>query len=599
MAEIDDELIARTLRWCAEAGRQSTAAEARAALAPLTWDELLAVRALLADPPPARPLGPHALADVARGTAADVAAERQREGRYREEPEAAPSEPVTAEAPAPAPEHGAERRPRGRRKRAATPIVIRRASERAEAPPAPTRELPLVDELLRPEGRSELERLVRRHGGRRAAIVAELAAGWRHGDGTPASADDLARLLEEHGLSRVYERRERDEALHALRAAGGMMIRAAAALGVTAEELPALLARTGAERDAERIRAERREELRRRATLAERARLLTEERERLADLEILAELEDDFRARLPEHLRALRASGEEHLAAGLARTLALPRPAAESLARRLQIPIAEDRPHGVAPARAPRPAEGTVGGMRPPRRPAHDAGRARPPAGGRTTPPQSTPLMRPAGPSHAGRPAGGVRPRPGPSGPSRFSRPATGRPRATASPGSEPAARPSPTRYGAPRPGASARPGPTSRPGAPRSGPRPGSSGAPHTGGPRPGSSGAPRTGGPRPGSFGAPRTGGPRPGSFGAPRTGGPRPGSFGAPRTGGPRPGSFGAPRSPRAGSRPGGSGRPGAPRSGPPRSGPPRTGAPRTGAPRGGPTRPRGPRPPRGDR
>ena len=536
MAEIDDELIARTLRWCAEAGRQSTAAEARAALAPLTWDELLAVRALLADPPPARPLGPHALADVARGTAADVAAERQREGRYREEPEAAPSEPVTAEAPAP--EHGAERRPRGRRKRAATPIVIRRASERAEAPPAPTRELPLVDELLRPEGRSELERLVRRHGGRRAAIVAELAAGWRHGDGTPASADDLARLLEEHGLSRVYERRERDEALHALRAAGGMMIRAAAALGVTAEELPALLARTGAERDAERIRAERREELRRRATLAERARLLTEERERLEDLEILAELEDDFRARLPEHLRALRASGEEHLAAGLARTLALPRPAAESLARRLQIPIAEDRPHGVAPARAPRPAEGTVGGMRPPRRPAHDAGRARPPAGGRTTPPQSTPLMRPAGPSHAGRPAGGVRPRPGPSGPSRFSRPATGRPRATASPGSEPAARPSPTRYGAPRPGASARPGPTSRPGAPRSGPRPGSSGAPHTGGPRPGSSGAPRTGGPRPGSFGAPRTGGPRPGSFGAPR--------------------------SPRAGSRPGGSGRPGAPRS-----------------------------------
>jgi len=94
MAEIDDELVARAIRWCAEAARQASAGEVRAALAPLSWDQLLAARALLADPPPLRPLGPAALADIARGAPPDVAAEREREGRYRRE---------QAEAPSPAP----------------------------------------------------------------------------------------------------------------------------------------------------------------------------------------------------------------------------------------------------------------------------------------------------------------------------------------------------------------------------------------------------------------------------------------------------------------------------------------------------------------
>ena len=67
MAELDTELLERVARWCAEAGRQTGVAEIRAALAPLGWDELLTVRALLVDPPPARPLGPHALAELARG----------------------------------------------------------------------------------------------------------------------------------------------------------------------------------------------------------------------------------------------------------------------------------------------------------------------------------------------------------------------------------------------------------------------------------------------------------------------------------------------------------------------------------------------------
>src|SRR5512140_1848775 len=80
MPDLDDELIARALQWCAAAGRPSSADQVRAALAPLSWDQLLAARALLADAPPARPLGPRALADLARGALPDVAAERERAG---------------------------------------------------------------------------------------------------------------------------------------------------------------------------------------------------------------------------------------------------------------------------------------------------------------------------------------------------------------------------------------------------------------------------------------------------------------------------------------------------------------------------------------
>ncbi|HYQ80251.1 MAG TPA: Fis family transcriptional regulator, partial [Anaeromyxobacteraceae bacterium] len=85
MGALDPELMARAIRWCADAGRRVGEAEVRAALEPLGWDELLAARALLADPPPARPLGPQALVDLARGVAPDVAAERERLGRYRAE----------------------------------------------------------------------------------------------------------------------------------------------------------------------------------------------------------------------------------------------------------------------------------------------------------------------------------------------------------------------------------------------------------------------------------------------------------------------------------------------------------------------------------
>ncbi len=87
------------------------------------------MRALLADPPPARPLGPAALADLARGAPPDVAAEREREGRYRAELEAAPGEPRNSAAPRPA---GRSRRTR----RPVPPIVHRKRDRCGDRAPA-------------------------------------------------------------------------------------------------------------------------------------------------------------------------------------------------------------------------------------------------------------------------------------------------------------------------------------------------------------------------------------------------------------------------------------------------------------------------------
>lgn len=346
MADLDAELLERAVRWCAEAGRQVSRTEVRAALARLSWDALLAARALLADPPPARPLGPLALADMARGASAQQAAEREREGRYLPEttwPE--PSPPATGREAVP-------RRSSRRGARTASGPRVRRARDRLPVPAELDRGLPLLDELFRAGGRSVLERLLRRRGAVRPALVSALAQGWRRADGRPLEEADLGALLEAHGMSRAFERRERAGLMHALRAAGGVRTRAAAALGMTVETYGGALRRLGAEGEAEAVREERRAALRGRATLSERARLLLADEERLGDLGILDEMLADLRARLPEHLRALRPATADALPAALARSLALSRPAVEALVRRLGLGLWPERP--AVPERRPR-----------------------------------------------------------------------------------------------------------------------------------------------------------------------------------------------------------------------------------------------------
>ena len=344
MAELDAELLERAVRWCAEAGRQATEAEVRAALAPLSWDALLAARALLADPPPARPLGPRALADMARGASAQEAAERERDGRYLPE---APG--VETAHPSPGPENA--RPSRRRTARAAAGPRVRRARDRQSPSVEPGPTPPLLDELFRAGGRSVLEQLLRRRGAVRPALLSAIAEGWRRGDGLPPDEADLDALLQTHGMARAFERRERAGLLHALRAAGGVRSRAAAALRMTADSYGVALRRLGAEAEAEAVREERRAALRRRATLSERARLLLADEERLGDLGILEELLADLRARLPEHVRALQATAAGALPAALSRSLSLSRPAVEALARRLGLRL---WPEGqAAPERRP------------------------------------------------------------------------------------------------------------------------------------------------------------------------------------------------------------------------------------------------------
>lgn len=350
MAEIDDELMARVLRWCAEAGRPATPDEVRDALTPLSWDALLAVRAVLADPPPARPLGPSALVEIAQGTPAEVAAERERSSGARPEVLPAASEQV------PAPPPAEKKRTRGKSTRRLATVVIRRARDRREDDTPAHTPLPLVDELFLAEGRAVLERWVRRHGARRGRLVEEITA-WRRPDGAPAGEEELERLLDAHGLARAFERREREEVLHAIRAAGGLLGGAARSLGLSAEALATTIERLGISSEVERIRDERRDDLRRRATLGDRVRLLVDDADRLQDLGLTREFEDDVRERLREHLKALRAGAAKHVAPSFARTLGITRDQASIIAARFDLDLRDPAPNTTAQRRehVPRP----------------------------------------------------------------------------------------------------------------------------------------------------------------------------------------------------------------------------------------------------
>ncbi len=499
MADLDLELIERVARWCAEAGRQTTPAGIEAALGGLGWDELLAVRALLADPPPARPLGPHALADLARGATVDQVVDREQAGRYPAAPPARPARSSTAAA-APADPPPQEKRPGKRAAKARLQVVVRKpVRPAAPAPPTPAA-LALLDELLLPPGRNALERLIRRHGGKRPALLGALAATHRRAEGGAVGDQDLDRLLQLHGLARAYQRRERDEVLHAVRAAGGVLSRAAAALGFDGPGLEAAVVRLGAVAEVEAVRAARRAELSARATLSERVQLVLGDADRLADLALLEPFLEDLRARLPEHLRALRGT-RGPLALALATSLSLPPGGVAELAARVGLDLT--RPPAAAP-----PSAGAVASS------AGPASRSRngAPPRGRPARPGSAPRDRPAG----ARPSG-ARPADRPSG----DRPYRGRPSGGRSSGDRPSgdrppsSRPSGGRPFGDRPSSGRPTGDRPSSGRP---PAPRPSGGPSRGRPTGAPSPDTRRGPARPAGRGPPRA--PRPASRGPHRT-------------------------------------------------------------------------------
>src|SRR5512139_141523 len=134
MPEIDREIVDRALRWCAESGRPVREEVVRQLLGPLGWDELLAVKAVLADPPPGKDMSPADLVALSRG---------------------APPRAETPDAPAARP--AAARKSRAAR--AARPVAgprIRRARDRVETPAPVPPALPHIDALFRESGRAVL-----------------------------------------------------------------------------------------------------------------------------------------------------------------------------------------------------------------------------------------------------------------------------------------------------------------------------------------------------------------------------------------------------------------------------------------------------------
>ncbi len=368
--EIDREFLHRAVRWCAESGRPAREEDVRTVLEPLGWDELLAVKATLADPPPARNLSPADLVALSRS---------------------GPQPSLGREGPGGA-------RPRERRGRRGPARPGRQPDRESGGPgtrspsPAPgMAALPLLDGLFRESGRAELGRLVRRTGANRIALLADLATRWASGAGAPPTSDDLDRLLEHHGLTRGFAERERALYLHAVRKHGGVMIRMARELGATPEDIRGAIDRLGLRAATDSVRELRRRVLDRKATLSERARLLDEEADALADLGLLARYEDDLRRRLPEHLRALSVGGRSPSAADLGRSLSLSRSAVDRLVLRFGLRLRpspagrgerSERPEQSGRPGAPRRPgpRGAGAGAGAPRRP---SGTRPPPRGGR------------------------------------------------------------------------------------------------------------------------------------------------------------------------------------------------------------------------
>jgi hypothetical protein len=346
MAGVDRETLERALAWCAASGCPAAELSARAALDALAWDEVLSLRAALARERPRPGLGLGDLLALARGLPLPPAP--------RPPSPRAPSTRGQARGPPPS----------------VAPRIRRARDRSADVPPVPA-PLPLLETLLREEGRGALERLLRRHGASKPLLLRALQAGWRRADGSPPAPEDLDRLVAHHGLARVFAERERALLLHTLRRHGGIRPRAAAALGYDVAGLEASVDRLDAREPFEAIRLQARREVGRRATLADRVRLLVADEEALSDLGLLPEVEEDVRRRLPEHVRALRASSSPlPLPVALGRSLSLSRTAVDLLAARYGLAI-----HGAGPARpakgSPRPGpRGSSPAARRPGRPA-------------------------------------------------------------------------------------------------------------------------------------------------------------------------------------------------------------------------------------
>lgn len=325
--------------FCRRAGAPASPHAVRQALSVVAEPDDFRVRAVTDGEPPARPLGPFAVVDVARGTPVETASLRERSGYYalveemlrlqdaqpRADTEARAAPPRAVAAPAEPPAQRVEEAPPASRAREPGHDATRPASvaeriaprRRSAQPPAPprgrftqveTQRAPL-DSLEGPEGRTILEALLGQHD-HRPALLRALAQGYAGHRGAEPTAPELDALLEGHGLLGAAETRERELILAALSEHRGALGRVAWVLGLRGAELGTLVTRLGLGAEVDRIRERfRRETL---APTSWTARLdLLGRRKYLEDLGVAREFEERLRADLVRELQGPAPDGGE------------------------------------------------------------------------------------------------------------------------------------------------------------------------------------------------------------------------------------------------------------------------------------------------
>ncbi len=339
--------------FCRRAGAPASPRAVREALSALAESDDFRVRAVTDAEPPACPLGPFAVVDLARGTAADVAGLRERSGYYalveemlalHDAPRADPSEsapPVAAAAlvPPAAPQRPIEgpvaqpaftSGPSPVRAETHAPTVAERIAPRRRAvqPPAPPRgrftqveaQRAPLESLEADEGRATLETLLRQHG-HRPALLRAIAQGYTGRRGEP-SASELDALLTAHGLLGAVEASERELILAAVSEHRGALGRVAWTLGLRGPELSALVSRLGLDPEVDRLREHFRREALTPASWMARLDLFGR-RKYLEDLGVERDFEERLRGDLVAELHAAGANGDD-AASALAQRLAVP-----------------------------------------------------------------------------------------------------------------------------------------------------------------------------------------------------------------------------------------------------------------------------------
>ncbi|HYV47250.1 MAG TPA: hypothetical protein VFA20_20465, partial [Myxococcaceae bacterium] len=293
----------------------------------LSGDEDFRVSSVTDAEPAARPLGPYAVVDLLRGTAPELAAERQKVGYYelaraladaREQPAPAPAEappPAPPPAPKPDPEPESERPASTSKKPSSETVAERIAPRRREkrALPEPRgrfAQLPPqtrpVEDLQDPETRPELEALTVQHR-HRVALQKALATQFQS-RGKPPSELELREALQRHGLLAGLEARERELVLGSYAENRGASGRVARALDLSPAELSQLTQALELKAPVEELKERFRREALAAKPLAARLDLLGRDRY-LADLGIKRRYLELAAAELRQALQKERAAG--------------------------------------------------------------------------------------------------------------------------------------------------------------------------------------------------------------------------------------------------------------------------------------------------